>query len=126
MSEKPNYRNVKDFMRKGDEIWCASQGTICGYYNLRKNFMSAVLQYMEEEGLTKEDVYGISGIGCSGRFTEYQDFVTIHTTHGNAANTAQGLERNLKSKGKKGLVYMVSGDGDGMAIGRFNLENLCP
>lgn len=115
----------KDLVRKAPETWCAGGGTVCGYYNLRKQFLSAVSEYMDIHGLSKEDVIGVSGIGCSGRFTVWQDFVTVHTTHGNAPNLAQGVALIREINRKKGLVYIVSGDGDALAIGRANFENLC-
>lgn len=116
---------VKDLVRKAPETWCAGGGSVCGYYNLRKQFLSAVSEYMNKYNLDKEDVIGVSGIGCSGRFTVWQDFVTVHTTHGNASNLAQGVALIRFINNKKGLVYIVSGDGDALAIGRANFENLC-
>ncbi len=115
----------KDLIRKAPETWCAGGGTICGFYNLRKQFLAAVSEYMEKNDLKKEDVIGVSGIGCSGRFTVWQDFVTTHTTHGNASNLAQGIAITRGLSKKKSLIYIVSGDGDALAIGRANFENLC-
>ena len=115
----------KDLKRQASEMWCSSAGKVCGYYNIRKQFMSALSSYMINHNLNKEDVIGISGIGCSGRFTTWQDVVTVHATHGNAANLAQGAAMMRDVNKKKGLIYVVSGDGDALAIGRANFENLC-
>ena len=115
----------KDLKRKAPETWCADKGKVCGYYNLRSQFLFALSQYMNEHDLTKNEIIGVSGIGCSGRFTVWQDLVTVHTTHGNAANLAQGAALIKDINNKKGLVYIVSGDGDASAIGRSNFENLC-
>lgn len=115
----------KDLVREAPETWCAGGGKVCGYFNFRKQFLSALSEYMNKYDLSKDDVIGISGIGCSGRFTVWQDLVTVHTTHGNAPNLAQGVALMREINKKKGLVYVVSGDGDAIAIGRSNFENLC-
>ena len=118
--------NSRDLTRKAQEEWCAGKGgKVCGYYNLRKQFLSALSDYMNKHNLSKEDVIGVSGIGCSGRFTTWQDVVTVHTTHGNAPNLAQGISLIREINDKKSLIYIVSGDGDALAIGRSNFENLC-
>ena len=59
----------------------------------------------------------ISGIGCSGRITQYLNFDTIHALHGRAIPLATGIklvrpELNL-------VVFM--GDGDSVAIGGNHL-----
>jgi len=55
----------------------------------------------------------VSGIGCSGRFSSYVDFNTIHTTHGRTVAYATGVK--LANPNKK--VVCVAGDGDAFAIG---------
>ncbi|MBM3199519.1 hypothetical protein FJZ53_01190 [Candidatus Woesearchaeota archaeon] len=114
-----------DLVREAAETWCAGSGKVCSYYNIRKQFLSALSEYMNKHSLSKEDILGISGIGCSGRFTTWQDVVTVHTTHGNAGNTAQGAATAMQLAKKKGLVYVVSGDGDALAIGMSNFQQLC-
>jgi len=115
----------KELVRKAPETWCAGKGILCGYYNLRKQFLLALSEYMNKHKLEKDDIIGVSGIGCSGRFTVWQDVMTIHATHGNAANLAQGIALTREINKKKGLIYVVSGDGDALAVGRSNFEDLC-
>lgn len=75
--------------------------------------LKAVLRAIEKLGWDQDDVCIISGIGCSGRFSSYVDFNTIHTTHGRTVAYATGVK--LANPDKK--VICVAGDGDALAIG---------
>ena len=55
----------------------------------------------------------ISGIGCSSRFPYYMNTYGIHTIHGRAPTVAMGL----KCARPELQVWVVTGDGDGLAIG---------
>ena len=55
----------------------------------------------------------VSGIGCSGRLSSYVDCNTVHTTHGRAIAYATGIKLANPEK----HVIVVTGDGDGLAIG---------
>ena len=59
------------------------------------------------------DVCVVSGIGCSGRFSSYIYCNTVHTTHGRAIAYATGIKLANPDK----HVIVVTGDGDGLAIG---------
>ena len=86
-------------------VWCSG----CGIGTITGGIMRAV----NRVGYSKDDVALISGIGCSSRMPIYADFNTIHTTHGRALGFATGVKLanpNLN-------VIVVSGDGDGLAIG---------
>lgn len=60
-----------------------------------------------------KDVCVVSGIGCSGRFSSYMNCNTVHTTHGRAVAYATGIKLANPEK----HVIVVTGDGDGLAIG---------
>ena len=75
--------------------------------------LKSVLRAIEKLGWNQDDVCIISGIGCSGRFSSYVDFNTIHTTHGRTIAYATGVK--LANPDKK--VICVAGDGDALAIG---------
>ncbi len=64
-------------------------------------------------GIPKEDFVVVSGIGCSSRFPYYMNTYGIHGIHGRAAALATGI----KLTNPKLSVWMISGDGDSMAIG---------
>jgi 2-oxoglutarate ferredoxin oxidoreductase subunit beta len=63
--------------------------------------------------IKQDDICVVSGIGCSGRFSSYVDFNTVHTTHGRTVAYATGIKLARPDK----LVVCVAGDGDALAIG---------
>ncbi len=77
----------------------------------------AILRSLEnvfpELNIPKEDFVIVSGIGCSSRFPYYMNTYGIHGIHGRAAVLATGI----KLANPKLSVWMISGDGDSMAIG---------
>ncbi len=90
-------------------IWCPG----CGDGIV----MKALLRAIEHSGLDRDRVAIVSGIGCSGRLTVYVDFDTLQTTHGRALAFATGL----KLARPELTVIVITGDGDGLAIGGNHL-----
>jgi 2-oxoglutarate ferredoxin oxidoreductase subunit beta len=86
-------------------IWCPG----CGNGIIVQGMLAAV----DRLGLRQDDVAVVSGIGCSSRAAGYVDFNTLHTTHGRAIAFATGVK--LANPGL--TVLVVTGDGDGTAIG---------
>jgi 2-oxoglutarate ferredoxin oxidoreductase subunit beta len=68
---------------------------------------------LPEMGVKKEDVVFISGIGCSSRFPYYMDTYGMHSIHGRAPAIASGV----KLANPNLSVWVITGDGDSMAIG---------
>jgi 2-oxoglutarate ferredoxin oxidoreductase subunit beta len=99
--------NYDNYLRleKMPTLWCWG----CGDGVILKAFIRAV----DKLGWKKDDVCVVSGIGCSGRFSSYVDFNTIHTTHGRTVAWATGVKLANPSK----HVICVAGDGDALAIG---------
>jgi 2-oxoglutarate ferredoxin oxidoreductase subunit beta len=99
--------NYDQYLRieKMPTLWCWG----CGDGVILKSFIRAV----DKLGWNKDDVCVVSGIGCSGRFSSYVDFNTVHTTHGRTIAFATGIK--LANPDNK--VVCVAGDGDGLAIG---------
>ena len=95
----------KDFKSDQEVRWCAG----CGDHAV----LSAVHRSMAELGLPKEKYVVISGIGCSSRFPYYMNTYAMHSIHGRAAAIASGV----KVANPDLNVWMISGDGDSMAIG---------
>lgn len=104
MKNIPQYTR-KDFVSDQEVKWCAG----CGDYSI----LSAVQNVLPEIGVAKEDIVFVSGIGCSSRFPYYVDSFGFHGIHGRAAAIASGV----KSANPKLSVWIMSGDGDSMAIG---------
>jgi 2-oxoglutarate ferredoxin oxidoreductase subunit beta len=92
-------------LEKMPTLWCWG----CGDGVILKSFIRAV----EKMGWSQDDVCVVSGIGCSGRFSSYVDFNTVHTTHGRTIAYATGIKLANPSK----HVICVAGDGDALAIG---------
>jgi 2-oxoglutarate ferredoxin oxidoreductase subunit beta len=86
-------------------LWCWG----CGDGVILKTFIRAV----DKLGISKDDLCVVSGIGCSGRFSSYVDFNTVHTTHGRTVAFATGIKLACPDK----YVVCVAGDGDALAIG---------
>ncbi len=85
--------------------WCPG----CGDHAILKS----VENVFPELGIPKEDFVVVSGIGCSSRFPYYMNTYGFHSIHGRAAALATGI----KLANPKLSVWMISGDGDSMAIG---------
>ena len=90
-------------------IWCPG----CGHGISLK----ATVRAVDTLGWNNDEVCMISGIGCSGRAPGYADFNTLHTTHGRGIAFATGVKLANPSLN----VIVVTGDGDGIAIGGNHL-----
>ncbi|ORI11697.1 2-oxoglutarate ferredoxin oxidoreductase subunit beta [Campylobacter concisus] len=99
--------NYDKYLRtdKMPTLWCWG----CGDGVILK----ALIRAIDTMGWDMNDVCVVSGIGCSGRFSGYLDCNTIHTTHGRAVAYATGVKMANPDK----HVIVVTGDGDGLAIG---------
>jgi len=92
-------------LEKMPTLWCWG----CGDGVILKAFIRAV----DKMGIDQNDICVVSGIGCSGRFSSYVDFNTVHTTHGRTVAFATGIKLMNPDK----YVVCVAGDGDALAIG---------
>lgn len=95
----------KDFASDQEVRWCPG----CDDYVILRSMQKA----LPEMGVEKEDVVFISGIGCSSRFPYYMDTYGMHGIHGRATAIASGV----KLANPKLSVWVITGDGDAMAIG---------
>lgn len=92
---------------KSDQMvrWCAG----CGDHAI----LSSVLKALPQIGYKHEDVVFVSGIGCSSRFPYYVNTYGFHGIHGRAMAVASGV----KTANPNLSVWIITGDGDGLAIG---------
>ena len=95
----------KDFASDQEVRWCPG----CDDYVILRSMQKA----LPEMGVNKEDVVFISGIGCSSRFPYYMDTYGMHGIHGRAPAIASGV----KLANPDLSVWVITGDGDSMAIG---------
>lgn len=95
----------KDFANDQEVRWCPG----CDDYVILRSVQKA----LPEMGVKKEDVVFISGIGCSSRFPYYMGTYGMHGIHGRAPAIASGV----KLANPDLSVWVITGDGDSMAIG---------
>ena len=94
-----------DFVSDQMVKWCPG----CGDHAILSSFQKV----LPELGYAKEDIVVVSGIGCSSRFPYYVKTYGFHGIHGRAAALASGIKITNPDLN----VWMVSGDGDSLAIG---------
>jgi 2-oxoglutarate ferredoxin oxidoreductase subunit beta len=95
----------EDFTSDQMVKWCPG----CGDHAI----LSSFLKVLPELGIRKQDVVVVSGIGCSSRFPYYVKTYGFHGIHGRAAPLASGI----KITNPNLHVWMITGDGDSLAIG---------
>lgn len=95
----------KDFESNQDVRWCPG----CGDYAV----LAQIQKLMPQLGIPRENFAFISGIGCSSRFPYYMETYGMHSIHGRAPAVASGL----KLARPELSVWVVTGDGDALAIG---------
>lgn len=95
----------KDFKTPIDVRWCAG----CGDYSV----LAQLQKLFPTLGIPRENFCVVSGIGCSSRFPYYVNVYGFHTMHGRALAVASGI----KIANPELSVWVITGDGDGMAIG---------
>lgn len=102
--ENPTY-TFKDMASDQEVRWCPG----CDDYVI----LRAVQKALPLLGVKKENFAFISGIGCSSRFPYYMNTYGMHSIHGRAPAIATGV----KLANPELSVWVITGDGDSMAIG---------
>ncbi|MBH52844.1 MAG: 2-oxoacid:ferredoxin oxidoreductase subunit beta [Opitutaceae bacterium] len=102
----------KDFVTPNDVRWCPG----CGDYAI----LNSLQRCLPELGVPKENYVVVSGIGCSSRFPYYMNTYGFHTIHGRAPTIATGV----KVANPELIVWMITGDGDGLSIGGNHLMHM--
>jgi len=106
MEEKrePKY-SPKDFKSDQEVRWCPG----CGNHAI----LSSIQKALSELDLPREKYVFVSGIGCSSRLPYYMSTYGFHGIHGRAAAIATGI----KTVNPDLSVWVITGDGDSLAIG---------
>ncbi len=99
----------KDFISDQDVRWCPG----CGDYAI----LASIQRVMPELGVPREKMVFVSGIGCSSRFPYYMNTYGFHSIHGRAPAVATGIKITRPDL----MVWVVTGDGDGLSIGGNHL-----
>jgi 2-oxoglutarate/2-oxoacid ferredoxin oxidoreductase subunit beta len=95
----------KEFLTDQEVRWCPG----CGDFAV----LAQVQKLLPTLGIPRENFVVVSGIGCSSRFPYYVNTYGMHTIHGRAPAIATGL----KLARPELSVWIVTGDGDALAIG---------
>jgi 2-oxoglutarate/2-oxoacid ferredoxin oxidoreductase subunit beta len=103
----------KDFQSNQDVRWCPG----CGDYSV----LAQVQRVMPDLNFPKNKMVFVSGIGCSSRFPYYMNTYGFHGIHGRATAIASGLKIARPDL----MVWVVTGDGDGLSIGGNHFIHLC-
>ena len=98
-----------DFASDQEIRWCPG----CGDYSI----LAQTRRALSTVPFPKEKMVFVSGIGCSSRFPYYMNTYGFHTIHGRAPTIATGL----KLAQPELMVWLVTGDGDGLSIGGNHL-----
>ncbi|MGC9366142.1 MAG: 2-oxoacid:ferredoxin oxidoreductase subunit beta [bacterium] len=99
--------------KKFPHVWCPG----CGDGIV----LSAIVRAIHSLGKSKNETVLVSGIGCSSRAPVYVDFPALHGTHGRALAFATGI----KMANPELTVVVITGDGDGLAIGGNHFIHAC-
>jgi 2-oxoglutarate ferredoxin oxidoreductase subunit beta len=75
---------MKDFRTKNKPTWCPG----CGDFTV----LAALQKAVAELGLEPEQVALVSGIGCSGKISQYFNSYGFHSLHGRSLPTATGVK----------------------------------
>jgi 2-oxoglutarate ferredoxin oxidoreductase subunit beta len=102
--EQTNY-TAANFKSDQSVRWCPG----CGDHAILNTLHKA----MATISVAPHKTAVISGIGCSSRLPYYMNTYGFHTIHGRAAAIATGF----KVANPEMMVWQISGDGDGLAIG---------
>jgi 2-oxoglutarate/2-oxoacid ferredoxin oxidoreductase subunit beta len=95
----------QDFNLDTQVKWCPG----CGGHAV----LASIKKALPLTGVPKEKIVFVSGIGCSSRFPYYINTYGFHSLHGRAPAIASGIK-----VGNPDLnVWIITGDGDSMAIG---------
>lgn len=97
--------DIRDYKSDQYVRWCPG----CGDHAI----LSSLQKAMTSLQLRPHEVAVISGIGCSSRLPYYMNTYGFHTIHGRGAAIATGL----KVAKPQLSVWLITGDGDSLAIG---------
>src|ERR1700759_1205897 len=102
-------QTTKDFKSDQEVRWCPG----CGDYAI----LAAFQAFLPELEVPRENIVVISGIGCSSRLPYYVNSYGMHSIHGRAPAIATGLAASRPDLS----VWVITGDGDALAIGGNHL-----
>jgi len=103
---------TRPLVTDAENTWCPG----CGNFTIQHTLKS-VLEDMEKEGKSLDDVVLISGIGCHAKIADYLNINSFYALHGRAIPVATGI----KLANPRLTVICCAGDGDTYAEGLDHL-----
>ena len=103
---------TRPLVTDAENTWCPG----CGNFTIQHTLKS-VLEDMEKEGKSLDDVVLVSGIGCHAKIADYLNINSFYALHGRAIPVATGI----KLANPRLTVICCAGDGDTYAEGLDHL-----
>jgi len=103
---------TRPLVTNAENTWCPG----CGNFTIQHTLKS-VLENMEKEGKSLDDVVLVSGIGCHAKIADYLNINSFYALHGRAIPVATGI----KLANPRLTVICCAGDGDTYAEGLDHL-----
>jgi 2-oxoglutarate ferredoxin oxidoreductase subunit beta len=104
--------NGRQLITDAQNTWCPG----CGNFVIQ-HALKAVLQDLEKEGTSLDDVVLVTGIGCHAKMADYLNINTFYSIHGRVLPVATAIK--LANPGL--TVIGCAGDGDAYAEGLDHL-----
>jgi 2-oxoglutarate ferredoxin oxidoreductase subunit beta len=98
-----------DFSSQKEVRWCPG----CGDFSI----LAQLKKVLAGQGIPRENIVFISGMGCAGRLPYYVETYGFHGSSGRAPALATGL----KLANPHLQVWVVTGDGDSLSVGTNHL-----
>lgn len=111
-AELPTAPDRAHFLSSATPRWCPG----CGCFAVLKALTATYARL----GVPRERLVTVSGIGCTSRLPYYTATYGFHTLHGRAPTVALGV----KLANPELSVWVISGDGDALAIGTSHTLHL--
>jgi 2-oxoglutarate ferredoxin oxidoreductase subunit beta len=102
----------RQIITEAQNTWCPG----CGNFSIQFA-LKGILEEMEKQGKSLDDVVLVTGIGCHGKMADYLNINTFYSLHGRAIPVATAI----KLANPKLTVICCSGDGDSYAEGLDHL-----
>ena len=102
----------RQLITTAQNTWCPG----CGNFSIQFTLKS-ILEQMEKEGKSLDNVVLVTGIGCHAKMADYLNINSFYSLHGRAVTAAVGI----KLANPELTVICCSGDGDSYAEGLDHL-----
>ncbi|HWQ67750.1 MAG TPA: thiamine pyrophosphate-dependent enzyme [Methanospirillum sp.] len=103
---------VETLITNTQNTWCPG----CGNFAIQHAVKSVILE-LEQEGLPRENIVFVSGIGCHAKIVDYFSLNSFYSLHGRSVPVASGI----KMANPELKVICFAGDGDLYAEGISHL-----